>query len=251
MRWQRIWMGLYVLSDLASQPCSSPWLSAWQTLAWSFHLISQFDYWGIFVECALCRSHLFFLPLLKFMIVHLWKFVRAFLQVVCLPLKRLCVCTVCVSVEGEGTSQRTTPQPLSTHLRGVLQQSPFIPSNHWLDKVEDLRLLSAEKRSAVFSESEHTPESSENETVTLLNTQWIHCVNFLFYPTFSFTAFLSSHLFMSSFLPPPSGNCGDPDAATSAEYQRTLNATFLKFSRELWKENNMERRWSCGRSRCW
>lgn len=212
------------------------------TFAWSLNLISQFDYWGIFVECALCRSHLCFLPLLKCLIVHLWKFGRAFLQVVCLPLKRLRVCTVCVSVEEEARSQWTTPQPLSTHLSGVLPQSPFIPSNHWLDKVEDLRLLSAEKPSALFPKSEHTPESSENETVTLLNTQWIHCVNFLFYPTFSFTPFLSSHLFMSSFLSPLLGNCGDPDVATSAEYQRTLNATLLKFSRELWKENNMELR---------
>lgn len=90
---------------------------------------------------------------------------------------------------------------------------------------------------------ENTPRSSQNETVTLLNTQWTHCVNsrhtFPNSTSLLFLSFLFSHLFV--VLSSPLGYCEDPDAATSAEYQHTLNAISLKFSRELmWGEE-------CGR----
>lgn len=53
----------------------------------------------------------------------------------------------------------------------------------------------------------------------------------LFYPTSP--PLLSFLLIFLHCLSSPLCNPGDPDAATSAEYQHTLNAISLRFSREL------------------
>lgn len=192
---------------------------------------------GFFVECALCRSHWCFHSGEIF-----WSCTCESLCALssilkwCVGLWSGSVC-VCVSVEEEGRPHWTKPQSLSTHLRGVLQRSSFILSNHWLDKVEELRLLSAEKRSALFWVRKYTRElrkwHSHTPEYTMDSLCKLSAHISLFYPTS--LSLLSFLLVSLCRLSSPLRNCGDPHTATSAEYQHTLNAISLKFSRELAK----------------
>ncbi len=98
------------------------------------------------------------------------------------------------------------------------------------------------QRSArLCSESENTPESSENETVTVLNTRWTRFVNSRHTHSSSTSLlFLSSPFFTSlCHLLAPLGNCGAPDTATFAEYQHALNAFSVKSFRGLREESNI------------
>lgn len=109
-------------------------------------------------------------------------------------------------------------------LRGVLYQFPLSLSDHWLDKVKDLCLLSADTLST-------------QKSFCSINSKHTFFLHHLSYCPF-FLLLIHRCCKYSS----PLGNCGDSDNTTCAEYQHTHNAIFHGFSWEQVKEDNGRKR---------
>lgn len=210
----------------------------------------QSSCWGVFMGGALCRSHSCSPS------VNFWSFSCESLCALSSTLK-WCVClwsgsaSVCVSVEEDGRPQWTKPQPLSTYLRGVLQPSPFILSHHWLDEVEDLRLQSEEKSSALFWVRKYTRElrkwNSPTPEYTMASLCKLIGTHLPLLPHSSSSPFLSSHLFMSSS---PWVTVATPTLQPLQNINAVLMPS-LSDSPESWWKGENRRDGAEGRSRCW